>query len=284
MSGEDPAGFTRIPFTKAHGAKNDFLLTWDGDAPAAGREAIARAICHRYTGIGADGWMLVSRGTSGDVDAAIQLYNSDGSVPELSGNGTRCAAAFLIQHGLAGETVRIRTGAGVKTLRLLGHSGLDFEFEMDMGRPAVLDRAFQLPLAGGPREVVLLHVGNPQCVVPVRDFDFDWRAMGAQIERHPHFPNRTNVSFIRALDEHTVEALFWERGAGETMSSGTGSTGAAAAAVARGMAQSPVTVNTPAGPIALRLTDSAYLTGPAALTGDGRYFLCENVLGCLKQS
>ncbi|MGP8246630.1 MAG: diaminopimelate epimerase [Bryobacteraceae bacterium] len=273
----------RVPFTKAHGAQNDFLLTWDKDAPAAGRESIARAICHRYTGIGADGWMLVSPETSSDADAAIQLYNSDGSVPEISGNGTRCAAALLIHHGLAAETVRIRTGAGIKTLRLLRRHGLDFEFEMDMGRPTVLDAAFQLPLAGGPREVVLLNVGNPQCVVPVRDFDFDWRAMGAQIERHPQFPNRTNVSFIRALDEHTVEAVFWERGAGETMSSGTGSTGAAAAAVARGIAQSPVTVKTPAGPIGLRLTDSAYLTGPAALTGEGLYFLCENVLGCLKQ-
>jgi diaminopimelate epimerase len=273
-----------IPFTKAHGARNDFLLTWDKDGPVAGRDLIARAICHRYTGIGADGWMLVSHNSGAEADAAIQLYNSDGSIPELSGNGTRCVAAFLIHHGLAGETVRLRTGAGVKTLRLLHRDGLNFEFEMDMGRPTVLDAAFWLPLAGGPREVALLNVGNPQCVVPVRDFDFDWRAMGAQIERHPHFPNRTNVSFIRALDDHTVEALFWERGAGETMSSGTGSTGAAAAAVARGMAQSPLIVKTPAGPIGLRLTDSAYLTGPAALTGEGLYFLCENVLGCLKKS
>ena len=274
---------TSIPFTKAHGAKNDFLLTWEDEAPPAGREAIARAICHRYTGIGADGWMLVPRRASGDADAAIQLYNSDGSIPEISGNGTRCAAALLIHHGLAGETVRIGTGAGIKTLRLLGRSGLEFEFEMDMGRPTVLDAAFELSVAGGPREVALLNVGNPQCVVPVPNFDFDWRAMGAEIERHPHFPNRTNVSFIRALDEHTVEARFWERGAGETMSSGTGSTGAAAAAVARGMAQSPVVVKTPAGPISLRLTDSAYLTGPAVLTAEGQYFVCENVLGCLKQ-
>jgi diaminopimelate epimerase len=273
---------TTIPFTKAHGAKNDFLLTWEKDAPSAGRDLIAQAICERHTGIGADGWMLISRCAAEEADAAIQLYNSDGSIPELSGNGTRCAAAFLIQNGLGGETVRLRTGAGVKPLRLLGRNGLDFEFEMDMGRPTVVDAGFQLPLADGPREVALINVGNPQCVVPVRDFDFDWRAMGAEIERHPHFPNRTNVSFIRALDQNTLETVFWERGAGETMSSGTGSTGAAAAAVARGMAQSPVKILTPAGPISLRLDDSAYLTGPAALIGEGLYFLCENVLGCLK--
>ena len=266
-----------IAFTKAHGAKNDFLLTWERDAPAARRDALARAICHRHTGIGADGWLLVTREAPG-ADAAIELYNSDGSAAELSGNGTRCAAAFLIHHGLAREVVRIRTGAGVKTLRLLQRSGLQFQLEMDMGRPIVLDARFQLPLGGGPREVALIDVGNPQCVVPVRDFDFDWRAMGAEIEGHPHFPRRTNVSFIRALDAHTVEAVFWERGAGETMSSGTGSTGAAAAAVARGMAESPLTVKTPAGEIGLRLGDSAYLTGPAALIGEGQYFLCENGL------
>jgi diaminopimelate epimerase len=130
-----------------------------------------------------------------------------------------------------------------------------------------------LPLASGPLDVTLVWVGNPQCAVPVDNFDFDWRAMGAEIERHAHFPNRTNVSFLKSVDAHTIDVRFYERGAGETMSSGTGSTGAAAAAVARGMAQSPVQVLTPAGPIDLRLEDDAFLTGPAEIVAEGEFLL-----------
>src|SRR5437016_1364549 len=176
----------KIPFTKAHGARNDFLLTWRADAPEPGiadHAVIARAICGRHTGIGADGWMLV-----------------------------------------------------------------------------------------GPRDVTLIDVGNPQCAVPVDDFDFDWRAMGAEIEKHAHFPNRTNVSFVKRVDAHTIDVRFWERGAGETMSSGTGSTGAAATAVERGMAASPVRVMTPAGALELRFEGDVYLRGPAEIIGDGVFF------------
>ena len=266
----------RIPFTKAHGAKNDFLFTWRGDAPdAAARDhaALARAICDRHTGVGADGWMLVDRAGDADAEGTIQLYNSDGSLAEMSGNGTRCAAAFLIRAGHAAGMVRVRTGAGVKALRLLKRRALEFEFEMNMGKPEVTAASFQLQVAGGPRDVTLLWVGNPQCAVPVEHFDFDWRALGAEIERHEHFPNRTNVSFVKAVDEHTVEVRFWERGAGETMSSGTGSTGAAAMAVSRGWVGSPVRVLTPAGPIDLRFEDDVYLTGPAEIVAEGEFFL-----------
>jgi diaminopimelate epimerase len=263
----------KIPFTKAHGAKNDFLLTWRPDAPEGGYPEIARAICDRYTGIGADGWMLVDPSTDAEAEGAIELYNSDGSAPELSGNGTRCAAAFLIEKGHAPGRVRIRTGAGIKTLRLLHREALTFEFEMNMGTPRVLAERFELALSTGSRDVTLVNVGNPQCAVPVDSFDFDWRSMGAEIERHGHFPNRTNVSFIRPVDAHTIDVRFYERGAGETNSSGTGSTGAAAAAVARGMAQSPIRVRTPAGQLDLRIDNEAFLTGPAAIVGDGEFFL-----------
>ena len=109
--------------------------------------------------------------------------------------------------------------------------------------------------------------------MPVEHFDFDWRALGAEIERHPHFPNRTNVSFVKLVDEHTIDVRFWERGAGETMSSGTGSTGAAAMAVARGMVTSPVRVLTPAGPIDIRFEGDIYLTGPAEIIAEGEFFL-----------
>lgn len=264
----------KIPFTKTHGAKNDFLLTWRADAPEAGADyaEIARAICDRHTGIGADGWMLVDP-PDPDAEGTIHLYNSDGSTAEMSGNGTRCAAAFLISHGHAAAIVRVRTGAGIKILRLLRRGGMLFDFEMNMGKPVIADLHFHLPLFGGPRDCTILWVGNPQCAVPVEDFDFDWRAVGAEIESHPHFPNRTNVLFVKPVDEHTIDVRFWERGAGETMSSGTGSTGAAATAVARGMAQSPVRVLTPAGPIDLRLEDEIYLTGPAEIVGTGEFWM-----------
>jgi diaminopimelate epimerase len=271
----------RIRFTKAHGAKNDFLLTWRRDVPEGDYPAIARAICDRYTGIGGDGWMLIDPASDGDAEGAIELYNSDGSAPEISGNGTRCAAAFLIENGHAPARVRIRTGAGVKTLRLLGRKGRAFDFEMNMGAPRIVALRFDLPLPSGSRDVTLLDVGNPQCAVPVGNFDIDWRAMGAAIERHPHFPNRTNVSFIRAVDAHSIDVRFFERGAGETNSSGTGSTGAAAAAIARRMAQSPVKVITPAGPLDLRFDPpdavgagaEAFLTGPAEIVGEGEFYL-----------
>jgi len=263
----------KIPFTKAHGAKNDFLLTWQSDVPGGDLVEIARAICNRHTGVGADGWLLVTPPTDADAEGSIQLYNSDGSIAEISGNGTRCAAAFLIQRGYAPGLVRIRTGAGIKTLRLLGRSGLHFDFEMNMGRPEISAERFPLLLSSGPRDVTLLWAGNPQCAVPVEDLDFDWLSMGAEIESHSQFPNRTNVSFIQPVDDHTIQARFYERGAGETMSSGTGSTGAAVAAVARGLAQWPVRVLTPAGPLDLRRDEDVYLTGPSEIVAQGEFFV-----------
>ncbi len=265
----------KIPFTKAQAVGNDFLLTRTGDAPDANLPRIARAICDRYTGVGADGWMLIDLKPGEGFDAAIRLFNADGSEPELSGNGTRCAAAYLIDAGLVqGSEMRIATGAGVKHLRLIERRGLEFRLEMNMGRPSrdPAELRLKLPLRGGPLEVTALSVGNPQCVVFVENFDLDWRGIGAEIERHPHFPNRTNVSFVRRIDAHTLDVRFFERGVGETNSSGTGSTGAVAAAILRGAAESPVRVLTPAGPIDLRWDGDVYLTGPAVLVAAGEYY------------
>ncbi len=261
-----------IPFTKAHGALNDFLLSWDAGLPTDDRAALAVAICHRHAGIGADGWIVVS-GPEDGADGSIQVWNSDGSTPEISGNGTRCAAAFLIDAGHASGDLKIRTGAGVKHLRLLGRHRQHFEFEMNMGQPRwPYESPVRLELRTGAREGIVVDVGNPQCAFPVEDFEFDWRAVGAETESHPFFPNRTNVSFVRRVDRHTLEARFYERGAGETMSSGTGSTGAVAAAVRMGWVEGAVTVATPAGDLEFRVADSYYLTGPAQILGHGEFF------------
>jgi diaminopimelate epimerase len=268
----------RIPFVKAHGAKNDFLLTWASDAPRDKLPAAARAICDRRTGVGADGWLLVRVPAEKPrpCEGAIRLFNADGSEAEISGNGTRCAAAFLTDAAMvSGDRVRISTGAGVKHLRLLERQGLVYSFEMRMGVSAVAEGGlrFRLPLGSGEREVSLLNLGNPQCAVFVESLDFDWPTLGAEIETHPVFPNRTNVSFVRLVDPHTLEVRFFERGVGVTMSSGTGSTGAAAAAILRGLAQSPVRILTPAGPLDIRWDDDIYMTGPAEIVAAGEYYL-----------
>jgi diaminopimelate epimerase len=256
-----------IPFIKAHGAGNDFLLTWADRVTAEDLPAIARSICNRHTGIGADGWILIR-------DTTIRLFNADGSEAEISGNGTRCAAAVLIDSGRAASEVTISTGAGPKHLRLMKRTGRRFLFEMDMGRPVFREDQvhFLLPLRNGAWEVTILDVGNPQCVALVTQFPPDWEMIAREMEAHAHFPKRTNVSFVRSNDEHTIEARFYERGVGVTLSSGTGSTGAAVAAILRKVAVSPVRVLTGGEPLELRWDDSVYLTGPAEIIGAGEFY------------
>ena len=263
---------TEIPFAKLHGAENDFLLTWATEAPDYQLPEIARKICARTTGIGADGWMLVKRWENGGLQT--RLFNSDGSEPEISGNGTRCAAAFGLLRGvLSPPVVSITTAVGLKTLRVVSQDGNRFFFEMNMGLPSVEEVRTALSLAGREFDATLLNVGNPQCVLFVSQLPLDWRAAAQEAEGHKRFPKRSNVSVVRVVDRHAIEAVFYERGAGETRSSGTGSTGAGVAAILRDEVESPVEIRTPAGSMTLRWDDSVYLTGPAEFIGEGRFFL-----------
>ena len=258
-----------IDFVKAHGAANDFLLVLRPGALAASAcPALARAICDRRRGVGADGLILFTG------PLTIRLFNSDGSEAELSGNGTRCAAAVLVAEGLAGDDLSIRTGAGEKRLQLCQRQGDLFQFDMWMGRPAYSSRDLDFPLetSSGIRPVTILDVGNPQCAVLVESFEFDWRRLAREVESHPRFPRRTNVSIVRPVDDHAIEARFYGRGAGETMSSGTGAAGAAVAAILAGRAMSPVRVVTPAGDLDVRWDEELVLRGPAEITARGRYY------------
>ena len=276
-----------IPFTKFHGAGNDFLVIEKRHIPAPSVEWIQR-ICDRHTGVGADGVLLLTTPGTAGADADLQIFNSDGGQAEISGNGTRCAAAFLVDGGYSGPRLSIRTGAGLKVLTLLSREVERFSFEMAMGKP-VLSAAeipfrpstsppepivdFVLPLADGSRRVTVTSMGNPHCSINVDDFDWDWNALGSKIERHPWFPNRTNVEFYRVVSTHEIEVRFWERGVGHTLSSGTGSCAAAVAAVLNGKAKSPVTVNTLAGDLTVRYDpDGVFLTGPAEIICRGEYF------------
>jgi diaminopimelate epimerase len=270
-----------IRFTKAHGAMNDFLLSWQDEVEGLDLAAVASAICQRHTGIGADGWLLLTRpgaSPSPDYDVRLRLINPDGGEVEMSGNGTRCAAAWAMANGFAGDQIRILTGGGLKHLRRLGRDGDAFDFAMNMGKPIwKTDGEDRVALEIGPHlyDATIVNVGNPQCAVFVTDFDFDWRAVGAAIERHPLFPQRTNVSFVRHVDGLNIQVRFFERGVGETMSSGTGSTGAAVAAMLRGIVGRQVTVHTPAGPLELKWPNNfadVMMSGPAVLIGSGEFY------------
>ena len=263
-----------IPFWKAHGAGNDFLYTFpDGsDLAEETLPRLAAAICHRNTGVGADGWYLVGVPGPDGADAKIRLFNSDGSAAELSGNGTRGAAAVLLEAGMVrGPRVIIATGAGAVELEVTVRRGPEYHIAMRLPPPVVLDA--HATIEGS--SAAILDVGNPQCAVPVDSLDFDWRAPGAALEGHPRFPARTNVSFFRRRDDRTIEARFYERGAGPTLSSGTGSVGAAVAAIVRRLVESPVTVITEGGRLTVGWGGSgepAMLTGPAAVTVRGVWF------------
>lgn len=254
----------QIPFTKAHGCGNDFLIVPADAAGGASGARLARDICDRHFGIGADGLYLVTCPAE-EADAQIHLFNSDGSPAELSGNGTRCVAAWLMDNGTApGPLLRLRTGAGVKQLRLIERSGNRFRFQMAVAVPRI---------EAGPENTLSVWLGNPQCVVFVDDFTCDWRARGRALGCHPFFPAGTNVDFVRVIDTHVVEARFWERGAGHTLASGTGSTASAVAAVHTGRVSSPVTVRTEGGDleVAWERGGEALLTGPAEILGNGRF-------------
>jgi diaminopimelate epimerase len=234
-----------VPVVKAHAYGNDFVC-----APAAevGTDlpALARAICHRHHGIGADGLLLY---TARDRGASMKLLNADGSWSELSGNGLRCLAAVVARNqGLgAGETVTIETDAGIKLLELLAREGERYTFRAAMGRPTNL-RQTSIAVLGEQVTASLLEVGNPQCVVlgPLPDRD-RFNRLGPALATHPMFPAGTNVEFAEVEGPDRVRILIWERGVGPTTSSGTGSSASAVAAAAHGGASRSLDVVAPGG-------------------------------------
>ncbi|MDA0206047.1 MAG: diaminopimelate epimerase [Acidobacteria bacterium] len=265
-----------LPFTKAEAVGNDFLVVDWNDLQALGLvEAdlgpLAKQMCDRHHGVGADGVEYVFEST--EADAHVRLFNSDASEAEISGNGTRCVAAWLVDRRGECQEIKLSTAAGIKPLQLLECTPPRFLFDMGMGLPKYQESDLKRPLqlSHGAVDATILNVGNPQCVLFTNHFGIEWRRWGAEIETLPEFPHRTNVSFVRIVDEHTIDVRFWERGAGETLSSGTGATGAAAAAILTGRIKSPVRVETSAGQMDLRWDDQIYLRGPARLIARGDY-------------
>ena len=257
-----------IPFTKAHACGNDFLLIEGKHAPKD-LEAFAVKICDRHQGVGADGveWIF----SDPHADARARLFNADGSEAEISGNGTRCVAAHLVAQKKR-DKLTIRTGAGIKTCALIRHEGHHFEFEIAMGEPQVGD-PFSLKMAFGEQLGIPVSMGNPHFVLFVDEFVPGWQAEASEIEHHHDFKFGTNVELVRILAKGEIEIRIFERGVGETRSSGTGSCAAAVAAIASGRAQSPLRVTSPGGSQTVRWEREVFLTGPAEIVCRGEFFI-----------
>ena len=256
-----------VPFVKASACGNDFLII---DASHAPREiaAFTRQICHRHNGVGADGveWLFPVP----DADIGARLLNADGSEAEISGNGTRCVAAYLCSQQPR-EKIMIRTGAGLKTCTLLARNEMSFEFEANMGEPQVGDE-FSIQLASRSVSGLPVSMGNPHFVVFVPDFIHGWQAEAAEIGKHSHFTQGVNVELVALRNKNQIEIRLFERGVGETQSSGTGSCAAAVAAIATRQAQSPVRVCALGGAQSVRWNRDVFLRGPAQVLYRGEFF------------
>jgi diaminopimelate epimerase len=267
-----------IPFTKASARGNTFLLI-EGRSMEASHDllalsALSRQLCDQHRGIGADGveWLF----PDAEADIAARLINADGSEAEISGNGTRCVAAEICSGEAKTEIgkteIVVRTGAGLKTCRLTGQQGNKFEFETNMGAPGVGDElsieAAQVRAVG-----TVVSMGNPHFVIFGKSFHDGWQRDAALIAAQPQFARGTNVEYVVARGTNEIEIRLFERGVGETQSSGTGSCAAAVAAIASQRVSSPVTVVAPGGAQIVRWEGDVYLRGPAQLICRGEFFV-----------
>lgn len=259
-----------IPFFKAEACGNDFLIV-DSVHMGADPAGHARRLCDRHLGIGADGVEWVRVEDSGRVIA--RLFNADGSEAEISGNGTRCVAAWAVETR-GGSEIRVMTGAGEKECMLLRRSDREFHFLVEMGHAEVVGKK-TIQFAGGSSTGLAISTGNPHFVEFVEEFPANWQARAAAIGQSKEFPQGTNVEFIRVRGRNKIEFRIFERGAGETRSSGTGSCASAIAAIHTGKVLSPVEVEAPGGTQVVHWdgADALLLEGPASLICRGEFFL-----------
>jgi diaminopimelate epimerase len=268
-----------IPFTKAHACGNDFLIVTEEAAAGHDRMNLTRRLCARNTGVGADGVEFFA--WTGPKSGRICLRNTDGSIAEISGNGTRCVAAWMTleRNFQPGDELHIETDAGLRVCRVnaLKTDG-EFTVEVTTGMdvpsfaPRIVMLANRIAVAG-----IEVSIGNPHFVIVVDNSEFavagqNWQMIGATICRHPDFPHQTNVEFTRIVSRSEIEIRIFERGVGPTSSSGTGSSAAATVALALYGCQSPLTVIAPGGAQTVeweRQGAELRLTGPASLIARG---------------
>jgi diaminopimelate epimerase len=272
-----------LRFAKLHGTANDFVYV-DARAGFPGDPAaVARRLCDRRRGIGADGLILVLPATEGDVRMGI--WNADGSRAEMCGNGIRGLAKFVHDGGLVTKNpLAVETDAGVKMLALHVDGGRVARVTVDMGTPEWRGRAIPVDADGEVVErplvvdgrtwtVTCVSMGNPHCVVFVDDVEaLPLATLGPPFEHHPFFPRRVNTEFVRVESRERLTMRVWERGAGETMACGTGACAVAVAAARTGRAARQVVVTLPGGPLEVdwRDDDRVLMTGDAVFVFDGQ--------------
>lgn len=276
----------KIRFSKYHALGNDFLLLEKKTCRLSHSKLprLAREICKRRTGVGADGILVMSADRT--ADAAIDIYNADGGWAEKSGNGLRIAAVCLAKSFPRKRTFSLRTGNGIDKVRIRRKIHGGFVTTTQLGQPNFLaaevpvktkrKHLINSPLKIGPIvfPVTCLSVGNPHMVMLVKDFDFDWKHLGSEIENAIVFPNGINVEFVKIMNRKKIKVADWERGAGATASSGTGAAAAVCAMVMLGLADRRCNVEFESGMLAVDWnadTNIVELTGPAQFVMEGGF-------------
>ena len=279
-----------IPFCKFHGFGNDYIVIEKEAIPdGVDLPHLARAICNRHTGAGADGIAVLEEMHGEDADYFCEIVNPDGSIAGFSGNGTRCAVSYLYyKHLWTDENLRLRTRSGVKNYRLTENPARGtYWFEAEIGKPKFgsievpvatpepQDSVIDLPVAAAGKDFLVsgVNVGNPVACVFVDEFDLEWRTYGKELEGHEVFPEKANIVFVKVFDRKNIEIRIWERAAGETSSSGTCSTGAAILSAFTGQTDRVVSVRAEGGitKVVWREDDEMVITGRADLAYCGEW-------------
>lgn len=269
-----------------HGAGNDYVYVNCFEERLPGDPAqLAIAVSDRHKGIGADGLILIC--PSEQADARMRMFNADGSESEMCGNGVRCVAKYVYDHGICRrDELRIETGRGVLTLQLEIANGKAERIRVNMGQPILRSDEIPTTLPGDPPirqplevagrtlEVTCVSMGNPHCVTFVDQLSDEWvHGVGPQVERHPAFPRRVNAEFIEIVSPREFRMRVWERGSGETQACGTGACASAVAGVLAGLTERRVLAHLPGGDLELEWAESGevYLTGPAVEVFQGEW-------------
>jgi diaminopimelate epimerase len=259
----------RLAFTKMHGAGNDFVVIDATQEPFTLSPQQIHRIADRHRGVGCDQILVVEKPRTAGVDFRYRIFNADGGEVEQCGNGARCFVKFVRDKALTSKReIRVETLGGAIVPRLEA----DGEVSVDMGTPSrpVIEK---LRLNGESVEVALLSIGNPHAVQIVPDVaSAPVTTQGPLIEQHPRFPQRVNAGYMQVLDRRRLALRVWERGAGETLSCGTGACAAVVAGIARGLVDSPVRVDTRGGSLTISWAggdNAVWMKGPAETVFEG---------------